>query len=146
MNSKSYTYNESFFLKYIGQFDLSMFKVALSMVAERQPALRSLFMEDSTTRIPFKLISPNFNVDISQHVAIPGELEGMVTKLVTHQACQPFDLCKGPLIRLIYVTGNLLIITINLNQIDVFIKMESENTFWGSLCITLFVMVGLWAF
>lgn len=91
-------YNEIASIEFRGELDESALKQAWTAVVKRHSALRATFSDDGQTMIIGEMPDPAWKrVDWSELDEPDREIERL--KLVQAEACVPFELEKGPLIR-----------------------------------------------
>ncbi|HYO57772.1 condensation domain-containing protein, partial [Archangium sp.] len=83
-----------------GRLDVAVLEKSFKALVERHDALRTVFVERDGQ--PLQLISPSltFKVSMTELRAVPEEgWEAEVRRLAKEEGSQPFDLTRGPLIR-----------------------------------------------
>lgn len=105
-NPQSTSYNETFLLRCRGSLDVSILSKAIGIVAERQPALRTLFRMNKESGTPFKFVQDTSSPDIVFKQAENESLEETLKPLVEANSSIPFDFENGPLFRVILVQSN----------------------------------------
>ncbi|MBW4505895.1 MAG: amino acid adenylation domain-containing protein [Scytonematopsis contorta HA4267-MV1] len=89
-------YNESFQFRIIGTLNVVALEQSINEIIRRHEALRTTF--PTVQGVPVQTISPTLSIIISI-VDLPDLPEASVQHAVTKEVRQPFDLEKGPLLR-----------------------------------------------
>jgi amino acid adenylation domain-containing protein len=114
----SAAYNMPFAVRLEGELDLPAFAAALSELVRRQESLRTVFpsVEGRPVQavLPASPVSPGA-VDLA---GLPGDLAGReAERLLVEEAARPFDLARGPLLRLqllrLSPTGHLVLVSLH---------------------------------
>ncbi|HYG09797.1 MAG TPA: condensation domain-containing protein, partial [Pyrinomonadaceae bacterium] len=96
------TYNIPFALRLSGRLDISVLERTLTEITRRHEVLRSTFVA-TPSGAPAQVINPPiaFQLPLTDLSALPPEQrEAEAVRLATLEAQKPFDLARGPLLRL----------------------------------------------
>lgn len=99
-------YNLPTALKFNGRMDIDVFQRTLNEIIRRHESLRTVFGTDPETEEPVQVILPEMKlnvrvIDLSSATLLERQEETM--RLMTEEASLPFNLEKGPLIRVTLV-------------------------------------------
>lgn len=96
-------YNIPVNLRYIGPFDLDAFRGALCDVVARQEVLRTRILDEDGS--PYALADlPEPQLTFRDLTALPdAERRAEVTRAMTAEATEPFDMARGPLFRTVVI-------------------------------------------
>jgi amino acid adenylation domain-containing protein len=102
LEGQAHTYKILLCLKALGNINIRALEKALNQIIRRHEVLRTVFKESEDNNEPFQVILPELNVklrltdlsEVSKKVR-----DERARKTVYEEAIQPFDLSKGPLIR-----------------------------------------------
>jgi len=96
----SCAYNEIASLVFHGQIDTDRLKQAVEKVVQRHGSLRSTFSEDGQEVIIHSEAKFQFDI-VDLRNETPEELPAALQEVVINQACTPFELVDGPLLRVV---------------------------------------------
>ena len=93
-------YNEIASLVFEGELDADRMKQSIDKVVQRHGSLRSTFSDDGQQVIVHKDVNYDFEfIDFRSGLNV--DQEQAVQEVIINQACTPFDLVKGPLLRVV---------------------------------------------
>jgi len=114
LNRESSVYNVSFSIRIIGSLSVTALEQSINEIIRRHEAIRTTFV--MVEGVPMQAIAPKLTITLPV-VDLQGLLETEVQLLITKSVRQPFNLEKGPLLRVTLLRlepeSHLLILTMH---------------------------------
>ncbi|HKR11861.1 MAG TPA: amino acid adenylation domain-containing protein [Pyrinomonadaceae bacterium] len=115
LEPSSTSYNISFSARFVGPLNLRVIEESINEIVRRHEALRTTFTEIDSE--PVQIIAPSLVIAPSI-VELDQVDEAEIERLLREEACRPFDLERGPLVRttILRLSGNECVVSLSMHH------------------------------